>query len=116
MNTWIRNHWAGLLLCLAIAVPSWFLGKLFPIVGGAVIAILAGMVITLFWKKKDPFEPGIKFTSKKILQWAVILLGFGLDLNVILETGRQSLPIIVCTIATALLIAFALSILIGWIV
>ena len=108
MNTWIRNHWAGLLLCLAIAVPSWFLGKLFPIVGGAVIAILAGMVITLFWKKKDPFEPGIKFTSKKILQWAVILLGFGLDLNVILETGRQSLPIIVCTIATALLIAFAL--------
>ena len=106
MNTWIRNHWAGLLLCLAIAVPSWFLGKLFPIVGGAVIAILAGMVITLFWKKKDPFEPGIKFTSKKILQWAVILLGFGLDLNVILETGRQSLPIIVCTIA--LLIAFAL--------
>lgn len=108
MNTWIRNHWAGLLLCLAIAVPSWFLGKLFPIVGGAVIAILAGMVITLFWKKKDPFEPGIKFTSKKVLQWAVILLGFGLDLNVILETGRQSLPIIVCTIATALLIAFAL--------
>ena len=104
----IRNNWAGVLLCLVIAVPSWFLGKLFPIIGGAVIAILAGMVVTVFWKSKPAFEAGIKFTSKKILQWAVILLGFGLNLNVILETGRQSLPIIVCTIATSLIVAFAL--------
>ena len=104
----IRNSWKGILICLIIAVPSWFLGKLFPIIGGAVIAILAGMVVTLFWKKKEGFEAGIKFTSKKILQWAVILLGFGLNLNVILETGKQSLPIIVCTIATSLIVAFAL--------
>lgn len=108
MTKLIRNYWAGVLLCLVIAVPSWFLGKLFPIIGGAVIAILAGMVVTVFWKNKPSFEAGIKFTSKKILQWAVILLGFGLNLNVILETGKQSLPIIVCTIATSLIIAFAL--------
>ena len=54
------------------------------------------------------FESGIKFTSKKILQWAVILLGFGLNLNVILQTGKQSLPIIVSTIATSLIIAYVL--------
>lgn len=72
------------------------------------IAILAGMVVTLFIKDKSGFEPGIKFTSKKILQWAVILLGFGLNLGVILQTGKQSLPIIVCTIATSLVIAFIL--------
>ena len=57
----------------AIALPSWFLGKIFPIVGGAVIAILAGMVLTGFIRHKEHLEPGIKFTSKKILQWAVIL-------------------------------------------
>lgn len=104
----INKNGKGLLLCLAIAVPSWFLGKAFPIIGGAVIAILAGMVVTLFFKEKGAFEAGIKFTSKKILQWAVILLGFGLNLSVILETGKQSLPIIVCTIATSLMIAFVL--------
>lgn len=92
---WIKEHGPGLLLCLAIAVPSWFLGKCFPIIGGAVIAILAGMIITLFLKKRSHLDAGIKFTSKKILQWAVILLGFGLDLNVILQTGKQSLPITV---------------------
>ena len=104
----IKKNGKGLLLCLAIAVPSWFLGKQFPIIGGAVIAIIAGMIVTLFIKDKTPFESGVKFTSKKILQWAVILLGFGLNLNVILSTGKQSLPIIVCTIATSLIIAFIL--------
>lgn len=105
---WLKKNVKGLFLCLVIAVPSWLLGKQFPIVGGAVIAIVAGMIVTLFIKKKENFEDGIKFTSKKILQWAVILLGFGLNLNVIFETGKQSLPIILCTIATSLLIAFAL--------
>ncbi|MDD6812192.1 MAG: YeiH family protein [Lachnospiraceae bacterium] len=106
--SFLKQNAKGLLLCLLIAVPSWFLGKQFPIIGGAVIAILAGMIVTLFLKDKSSFEKGIKFTSKKILQWAVILLGFGLNLNVILETGKQSLPIIVCTIATSLIIAYVL--------
>lgn len=104
----IKKNYKGLLLCLVIAIPSWILGKLFPIIGGAVIAILAGMIVAIFFKNKGDFESGIKFTSKKILQWAVILLGFGLNLGVILETGKQSLPIIVCTIATSLLVAFVI--------
>ena len=107
----VIKNWKGILLCFAIAVPSWFLGKQFEIIGGAVIAIIAGMIITLFWKEKGVFEGGIKFTSKKILQWAVILLGFGLNLGVVYQTGIQSLPIIVCTITISILIAFVLHIL-----
>ena len=103
-----KSSWKGLLLCLAIAVPAWFLGTLFPIIGGAVIAIIAGMVVTLFIKNKAPFEGGVKFCSKKVLQWAVILLGFGMDLSVIAKTGAQSLPIIISTIATSLVVAFIL--------
>lgn len=106
--TFVKTNGKGILLCLILAIPSWFLGEQFPIIGGAVISIIAGMVVTLFLKDKTSFEDGIKFTSKKILQWAVILLGFGLNLNVILETGRQSLPIIICTIATSLIIAYIL--------
>lgn len=105
---WIRKNAPGLLLCLVIAVPSWFFGKRFPIIGGAVTAIIVGMIVTLFIKDKSKLEAGIKFTSKKILQWAVVLLGFGMNLNVIFQTGVQSLPIIICTIAASLLIAFVL--------
>lgn len=104
----IKEKGKGLVLCLCIAIPSWFLGMQFPIIGGAVIAIIAGMMITLLIPDKTGFDAGIKFTSKKILQWAVVLLGFGMNLNVILQTGKQSLPIIISTIATSLIIAYIL--------
>ena len=104
----IKKNIPGLAVCLAIAVPSWLLGKLVPVIGGPVFSILIGMLIALFWTPGASCKPGIGFTSKKILQAAVVLLGFGLNLNVVLQTGKQSLPIIVCTITTSLLVAFAL--------
>ena len=64
----IKKNAPGIGLCLLIAIPSWIFGKIFPIVGAAVIAILLGMLVTVFLKNKIPFETGIKFTSKKILQ------------------------------------------------
>ena len=35
----IKKNGKGLLFCLALAVPSAVLGKLFPVVGGPVFAI-----------------------------------------------------------------------------
>ena len=104
----LKNNAAGLLLCLIIAVPSWFLGLAVPVIGGPVFAILFGMILTLILTKKEPFSAGINFTSKKILQAAVVFLGFGMNLTEILAKGKQSLPIIVSTIATSLVIAFLL--------
>ena len=72
------------------------------------LSILFGMLIALFWSDKGKAAAGIKWTSKIILQTAVVLLGFGLNLGVIFETGKQSLPIIVCTIGISLLLAWAL--------
>lgn len=104
----IKKNGKGLLLCLAIAVPATVLGKMFSVVGGPVFAILIGMVLALVIKNRVPFESGVKYTSKKVLQYAVVLLGFGLNLEVVMETGKQSLPIILCTITTSLVIAYFL--------
>lgn len=104
----IEKNWKGILLTLVISIPSWYLGKLFPIVGAPVFAIILGMIITIGIKNKAPFDDGVRFVSKKVLQYAVILLGFGLNLNVILETGKQSLPIIISTIAVSLIISYIL--------
>lgn len=98
----------GVLVCLCIAVPCWFLGTAFPLVGGPVFAILTGMLIALIWKKRDRFQEGVAYTSKKVLQYAVIVLGFGLNLAEIARVGLTSLPIICSTIATALVAAFVL--------
>ncbi|KRN51494.1 membrane protein [Kandleria vitulina DSM 20405] len=106
--SFIKDKGLGILLCFLIALPSWLLGKQFPIVGGAVIAILLGMIISLFWNNKGKAQSGIQFTSKFILQSAVVLLGFGMNLSVILQTGKESLPIIIGTISTSLIVAWIL--------
>lgn len=104
--------WRGVALALAIAVPAWLLGKRFDVIGGPVFAILIGMVLAQVLRGRGGIAqaaaPGIKFTSKKILQYAVILLGFGLNLGQIARVGAASLPVIVATITTSLVIALVL--------
>lgn len=104
----IREKSFGVLLCFAVALIGHYLGQWFPIIGGPVFAIVIGMILTLMMKDQTKFRSGITFTSKKVLQYAVILLGFGLNLSVIASTGQQSLPIIVATIAVSLFLAFVL--------
>ena len=94
----IKKNWKGLLLCCVIAVPAWFLGDLLPLIGGPVFAILFGMIAAIFWKNKDTIRPGVSFTSKRILQAAVVFLGFGMNLSEIMNQGRQSLPTILAVL------------------
>lgn len=98
----------GILLSLAVAILAALLGKWLPAIGGPVFAILIGMVLGIVLKNRTPFEAGLRFTSKKLLQAAVILLGFGMNLSVILNVGYRSLPIILSTITISLLVAYAL--------
>ena len=105
MNS-VKQTLPGLLLCLVLAIPCWLLGRAFPVVGGPVFAILAGMLVALVLHDKTRFQAGIAFTSKKVLQYAVILLGFGLNLSQIAQVGGKSLPIICSTITISLVVAF----------
>lgn len=102
--------WRGVLFAFAIAVPAWLLGKQFELIGGPVFAILIGMVLALVVPATagESLQAGVKFTSKKVLQWAVILLGFGLNLAQIAQVGLTSLPIIISTITTSLVVSFVL--------
>ena len=56
-------------------------------IGASVIAMFIGMIINGFWKPNDVTAPGIKFTSKKILKFAIILLGASLNIRTVLTVG-----------------------------
>lgn len=102
----IKKNIKGIALCFVFSIIAYFLGKRIPLIGGAVFGIIFGMIVGSLIKDKKPFENGIKFTSKKILQYAVILLGFGMNLKVIMKTGMESLPIILSTITTSLVVGY----------
>lgn len=111
----IKKYGMGILLCIIVAGIATALGGLtigkvsLEVIGAPVFSILIGMIITLCLPKlaeNESMKQGIKFTSKKILQWAVIILGFSLNLGTIAKVGSQSLPVIICTIGTSLIVAY----------
>ena len=56
-----------------------------------------GMIVNAFYKPNSVTAPGIKFTSKKILKFAIILLGASLNIRMVLTVGRFSLTVMVFT-------------------
>ncbi len=91
----------GILLSLLVAAIAKFLESLLPIhvIGASVIALFIGMIINAFWKPQF-LQAGLKFTSKKILKFAIILLGASLSIRVILDVGKLSLGVMVFTLLT----------------
>lgn len=98
----------GVILCSIIAVIATLLGQLFPIIGGIIFSIILGIIISNAIKLPEQYQPGIKFASKKILQYAIIVMGFTLNLRVVIEMGLSSLPITLTTITAALLTSLCL--------
>ena len=103
----IKEFLPGLSIAILISLLAWFLGNLFPIIGGPVLGLFIGLLLGIILRDSQKLKAGMQFTSKKVLQYAVILLGFGLNLSQVFKVGVTSLPIILVTITTALLTAYA---------
>lgn len=115
MTDFFKNKALGILPCILIAGISTFLATInigsfsFEVIGAPVFAIVLGMIVTAVAPKfatGDSIKQGITFTSKKILQWAVIILGFTLNIKTVVSVGGKSLPVIIATIGVSLLVAF----------
>ena len=104
--SFLSKNWAGLLVCLIISIISWVLGGFLPVVGAPVFAIFIGMILYPFLTPYKQLDAGLTYSSKKLLQYAVILLGFGLNISQVFAVGKSSLPVILSTISIALIIAF----------
>ncbi|MBQ4630826.1 MAG: YeiH family putative sulfate export transporter [Clostridia bacterium] len=91
----------GIALSVVIATVAKIIESMLPIhiIGASVIALFIGMIVNHFLKI-DCLKPGIKFTSKKILKFAIVLLGASLSVKVILSVGKLSLAVMVFTLLT----------------
>lgn len=92
----------GILLAVGVAALATLIESLLPIhlIGAAVIAMFIGMILNHFLKNTKIFATGLKFTSKKILKLAIILLGLSLNINTIFNVGKMSLTVMIFTLLT----------------
>lgn len=98
----ILKIFPGIILSVGVAVLACWIESLLPIhlIGAAVIAMFIGMLINHFLKDTKFFASGLKFTSKKILKFAIILLGLSLNIKTILYVGKISLTVMIFTLLT----------------
>ena len=97
-----------------IALPAWVAGQAFPLLGGPVLAILAGILITMAAPKLLKrelfkglsFNEGVKYTSKKLLQVSIVLLGFNMNFFNVLRIGGMSLAVLACVFLTGFIMAY----------
>lgn len=100
--TKIINKIPGVLLAAIIAVIAMLIESLLPIhvIGSSVIALFLGMILNKSLGSDAIYKSGTKFTSKKLLKLAIILLGLSLNIKTILHVGRLSLVVMIFTLAT----------------
>lgn len=91
----------GVLVALILGGVAQLIEELLPIhlIGGSVIALFLGMICNGFLDLSK-LKPGIAFTSKKILKFAIVLLGASLSIQTILSVGAMSLAVMFFTLLT----------------
>ena len=90
----------GVVICFAVAALSVLVEKLIPgdILGASIVALFMGTIINSFFHPAW-IKPALKFTSKKILKLAIILLGASLSVNVIMSVGKMTFFVMLFTFA-----------------
>lgn len=97
----------GLGLVVVVAAVATWLGSLVPIIGAPVFGILIGAGLATVIPAGAVTDPGARFAGKRVLQGSVILLGTGLSLTQVARVGVASLPVMLGTLAVALLGAWS---------
>ncbi len=92
----------GFALALVIAAVAKWLESLLPIhlIGASVIALFIGMGLHQIKTPSSAVKAGLQFTSKKVLKFAIVLLGASLSIGTILHVGKLSLTVMVFTLLT----------------
>ena len=90
----------GVVICFAVAGVSVLLEELIPggLLGASIIALFMGTIINSFFHPAW-IKPALKFTSKKILKAAIILLGASLSVSTIMSVGKMTFFVMIFTFA-----------------
>ncbi len=95
----------GMALSAAIGLAAWGIQTIeesligHAIIESLVVAILLGTLIRTFWKPTPLFAPGISYTAKNVLEFAIVLLGASVSLPVLLQAGPALIAAIILLVA-----------------
>src|SRR5690606_30274571 len=98
----------GIVLATIVAAIAMLLGRIAPLVGGPVIAIVLGIFLGSRGIPKLLHRPGLAFAGRHVLQISIVCLGFGLNLDQVMRVGFESIAVTLATLVTAFFTAWLL--------
>jgi len=107
------------MLCLAVSIAAYSLQLLEQHYFGhawleaLVLAILVGTVVRTLWQPAHHWHAGIEWSSKMLLEIAVVLLGAALSTQTLKAAGVALLLGIVCVVAIAIIVSYGIGRLLG---
>ncbi len=101
----------GILVCVLITIAAMlmqgvevrFVGH--PYLEALVLAILIGVAVRTLWTPGPRWQPGIQFSGKFVLEFAIVLLGMAVSVGTIMALG----PFLVVGIASIVVAAIGAS-------
>lgn len=99
----LNKNMRGVLLSILVAYIGINLSKMVPgnVIGAGVFALLIGMVINPLIFHNDNYTAGTNFVSKRILKFAIILMGATLSFTQVFQVGKYSLFVMMFTLIVA---------------
>ncbi len=98
----------GVILCLIIGIIALYLSSFIPL-GAVAIAIVLGITIGNTVKFGEKFNPGISFSEKNILSFAIALMGVNLNFTILQELGIKTVLFVIIAMGITIFSAVILS-------
>lgn len=101
----------GLLLAIAVTIIALVIAEIetlvigYPLLEPLVLSLILGVIIRALWQPPATAEPGIAFSAKQVLEFAIVLIGFSLALGTLIDAGMR--------LAVAVLLSVALTLTLG---
>ncbi|MBX2978668.1 MAG: putative sulfate exporter family transporter [Flavobacteriales bacterium] len=105
-----RTHFPGILLAMLIGLGGYFGSAYTPAwLNGILLALLLGMVVGNLLKLPAVVQPGIGFTSSKLLELSVLFLAFSINYGHITRLGASSFSIVLIMVLGMVFITYHLA-------
>lgn len=109
MKAFAVNNVPGLITAAALALLSVFLAGFGSFLGSATIALILGMLMGNTRLRSQKIEKGLGFTEKKILEAAIVLIGFGMNSHIFSALGANTWVFVGSSVVLVLIIALLVS-------
>ena len=101
-----KQEYTGIALSIAIGLIAYFTAPYLPQVNSILVGLGLGILLGNTTRLPERAAPGISYSSKRFLEWAIIFLGFGINLSSIQSLGLSTVLIIVLTVLLTISMTF----------